>query len=73
MFNINDHQMGYQFETDTAMGEDTEYEIISPDYRMLMEEIKQVERKFTTYSKKRDGIRTRFQSLKRVVNFEAYM
>ena len=41
-----DHQMGYQFETDPASGEDLEYDVANPEYVLIKEEIEQLKGSF---------------------------
>jgi len=68
-----DHQMGYQFETDLASGEDLEYDVANPEYVLLKEEIEQLEKKFATSSRNRERILGKFETLKRKTSLEDYL
>ena len=68
-----DHQMGYQFETDQASGEDLEYDVANPEYVLLGEEIERLERKFIVYTRNREKIFGKFEKLKRKTSLEGYL
>lgn len=68
-----DHQMGYQFETDPALGEDMEYDVANPEYVLLKEEIEQLERKFAVSIRNREKILGKFEKLKRKTSLADYL
>lgn len=68
-----DHQMGYQFESDSDVGEDQEYEVVNPEYVLLKEEIEQLERKFEASFLKRESITGKFENLKRKTALSDYL
>lgn len=68
-----DHQMGYQFETDPDSGEDLEYDVANPEYILLQEEIRQLERKFAISTRNREKILGKFEQLKRKIGLADYL